>query len=230
MEEEEDMCVKNVGEYKGLMQQSVDSNKDKEIARRGGDVISKNVSNNKSKAFKEDLKPDAPNRSISLINIFWNNIESSDSNQVELEKENAEENDIVSNESIGEVDDRELDNLEAEVDQLLSDMKNGDDKEINLINFYELDRRSERNDLIDFRCAAKKSVKNDEVKDKIIQEVDVVSIGHCGQNKVGVKNNNNGNKAPDSRAEIIRNKMENIEETCDEFYDEKDKHKKFICC
>ncbi|CAG8757629.1 863_t:CDS:1 [Dentiscutata erythropus] len=115
MEEEEDMCIKNINKNDGLMRQSVDNNKDKEMARRDENVISKNVSNNKSKAFKEDPKPAAPNRDISLIDIFWSNIESGNFNQVGLEKKNAEKSDIESNESIGEVDDRGLDDLEAKV-------------------------------------------------------------------------------------------------------------------
>ncbi|CAG8643596.1 4986_t:CDS:2, partial [Gigaspora rosea] len=60
-----------------------------------------------------------PSRETSLFELFWNNIKSSDSNQTRLENESAEEIEIKSNGSIGEVDNRNLDNLEVEVDQLL---------------------------------------------------------------------------------------------------------------
>ncbi|CAG8666497.1 4307_t:CDS:2 [Dentiscutata erythropus] len=105
VEKEKNICIKNIDKCDGLIQQRVDSNKDKEIAERDEDIsviISKNVSNNESK--------------------------SDNSNQARLEKKNFKENNIESNESIGKVDDRGLDDLEAKVDQLLSDMKNSDGK------------------------------------------------------------------------------------------------------
>ncbi|CAG8505121.1 19640_t:CDS:2, partial [Dentiscutata erythropus] len=210
VEEEEGSSIKDVDKSDGLMEQKMEI---------GGDVISKNVSNNESKAFKEDPKPDVPRHGISLINIFWDNIRNGDTSQVGLEKENAEKNDIESNESI------------AEVDQLLSDMKNGnsefadiwcdngtynvgycewdemtgDEKDEHkkfvcckvddLIDFDESDQMNERepesifdtfigNDLIDFRCVAEESVKNDEGKNEIIWESDGNML-----RRIGDKNN-----------------------------------------
>ncbi|CAG8615137.1 13665_t:CDS:2 [Racocetra fulgida] len=114
MEEEEDMCVKNVDKYDGM-------------AGRSKDIIANVMINKKITG---------------------------------LETENTKENDIESNESISEVDYQKLDDLEAEVNRLLSDMKNSDgesadvwcgnetydfvNKEISLIDFDESDQMDER--------------------------------------------------------------------------------------
>ncbi|CAG8629155.1 25824_t:CDS:2, partial [Racocetra persica] len=71
------MNIKNMDKSDGLTEQKIEI---------GGDI--------------SDPKYTAPNRDISLIEIFWENIRSSDSNQARLETENAEENNIESNESI----------------------------------------------------------------------------------------------------------------------------------
>ncbi|CAG8646620.1 12257_t:CDS:2 [Dentiscutata erythropus] len=186
VEEEEDMCIKNVDKCEELMQQSANSNKDKAMAERGKDVISKNVGNNERKAFKEDPKPDAPNCGISLINIFWNNIRSGNSNQVGLKKENAEENDIVSNESISEINDRGLDDLEAK-EEMTSNEK---DEHKKFVYYFDksdqINERESKNifdafieeDLIDFGCVAEESVINNNsrgVNNAGIEKVDKVA-------------------------------------------------------
>ncbi|RIA99858.1 hypothetical protein C2G38_1509518, partial [Gigaspora rosea] len=187
VQEEEDMSIKNVDESDGLTERKMEI---------GGDVsmmISKNVGNNESKVSNKDPKPAAPNRGTSLFEIFCDNIGSSDSNQAGLDKENAEENDIESNRSIGAGDDCKLDDLEAEVDRLLLVMRNsGSDEtegeEINLIDFNESDLMSEgkpegilevfvEGDLIDFGCVEGESVINDYVKEEIIEDADGETFG-----------------------------------------------------
>ncbi|CAG8705927.1 21133_t:CDS:2 [Dentiscutata erythropus] len=171
IEKGKDISIKDMDESDGLIEQKIE---------RGGDVISKNINNNESKAFKEDLKPDAPNYN-------------SNANQVGLEKK--KENDIESNKLIGE-------------EEITSDEKNEHKKfvyfdkpdQMNNKNSESILDKFVENNLIDFRCV--------KVKDEIIWELDT----------------------PNGRAEIVRSEMEYIEETCDKFYNEKDKHKKFICC
>ncbi|CAG8517193.1 5848_t:CDS:2 [Racocetra fulgida] len=57
---------------------------------------------------------------------------------------------------------------------------------------------------------------------KIIDRNNASDVYH---NKVGVKNNDNRNKVADSRAEIVRNKIGNVKETCDENIKDKYCHK-----
>ncbi|CAG8540098.1 11558_t:CDS:2, partial [Racocetra fulgida] len=217
------MSIKNVDESDGLTEQKMEI---------GGDIsvmISKSVSNDENKASNEDPKPAAQNCDISLIEIFWENIGSSDSNQAELEKENAEENDIESNEVIGEVDDRGLDDLEAEVDWLLSDMRNGDsesadvwygngiydvvDKEISLIDFDESDQMDERepesmfdvfikNNLIDFGCVAEKSVMNDNVEEMIDENRGINVVVNTNSSKMYQTNNEKFESLPEPSSEV----------------------------
>ncbi|RIB22451.1 hypothetical protein C2G38_2173910 [Gigaspora rosea] len=118
---------------------------------------------------------------------------SGNSNQAGLENESAKEINIKSNRSIGAGDSCKLDDLKAEVGLLLLVIRNsGSDKtegkEINLIDFNELDLMSERKpesilevfiegNLINFGYVEGELVINDYVKEEIIKEANSETFG-----------------------------------------------------
>ncbi|CAG8475635.1 9003_t:CDS:2 [Racocetra fulgida] len=214
MEEVKGMSIKNVDKSDGLTKQKI------EIVGDVSVMISKSVSNNKSKASNED-----PNHGINLFEIFWDRIGNGDSNQAGLETENAEENDI-------------------EIDQLLSDMRNsngesadiwcgnrtydfgycdwgeltgdevGVDKEISLIDFDESNQIDEREpeiifnafiekDLIDFGCVAEESVMNNNVKEEMIDENREINVVvNTSSSKMHQTNNEKFESLPEPSSEV----------------------------
>lgn len=79
VEEEEDMYIRNRGEYDGLTKQKADGNEENRgkakngIVEGGGNakmMINKNIGNVESKVFNEDQVSATPNRGTSLFEMF----------------------------------------------------------------------------------------------------------------------------------------------------------------